>query len=172
MLGRRTTRRAGAHLVEFAMVAPITFMFLFAVVEYGRFVMVRQLLDNAAREGARQAAANAPFKYDTTTQTWTAQTLTTSDIQNTVITYLSGIQLLNAAGSNLTASDIQVYRANPATGAAMTDTKGSDWKKCSFGEAIAVKLNVKYSPLVPAYNFLQSPTPVSFICIMRSEASG
>jgi hypothetical protein len=51
-LGRR---RRGATLVEFAIVAPIFFLMVLALVEFGRMVMVQQILTNAAREGARQA---------------------------------------------------------------------------------------------------------------------
>ena len=48
-------RRRAAAAVEFAIVAPVFFLLLFAMVEYGRMVMVQQLLTNASREGARQA---------------------------------------------------------------------------------------------------------------------
>lgn len=168
----RPQLRRGVAMLEFAVVAPVLFMLMFAVIEYGRFLMIRQLLDNAAREGARMAAANAPFKYDTTQAKWVAQTLTTSDIQNQVITYLAGQTLKNSSGTTFTASDISIYRADPSTGLAMTDTKGSAWTSASFGEAIAVKISVKYQTLFPAYKFLQNPDPISFICIMRSEAVG
>jgi Flp pilus assembly protein TadG len=47
-------RRRGATLVEFAIVAPLLFLFIFAVIEFGRMVMVHQIITNAAREGARR----------------------------------------------------------------------------------------------------------------------
>lgn len=47
-------RRRGASLVEFAVVAPIFFIFVFGIIEFGRMVMVQQIITNAAREGARQ----------------------------------------------------------------------------------------------------------------------
>ncbi|MCX7700921.1 MAG: pilus assembly protein, partial [Gemmataceae bacterium] len=50
--------RRGATLVETALVISIFLMFLFGIFEYGRFVMTRQLMENAAREGARWAIAN------------------------------------------------------------------------------------------------------------------
>src|SRR5436190_19629265 len=57
---RPNERRArGAHrgqaLVEFAFVAPIFFLLLFAIIDFGRYVYYVQVLDNAAREGARYA---------------------------------------------------------------------------------------------------------------------
>jgi Flp pilus assembly protein TadG len=168
---RRAPRRGWANTVELAVVAPVLFLFLFAILEYGRFVMVRQLLDNAAREGARLAAANPPFKYNAGSNTWGPQKLQTSDIQNTVLSFLAGQVLFNSSGAPLSASDISVYRADPATGNPMTDAKGSAWTSASFGEAIAVQVTVRYTPMFPGFNYLLNPTPISFICIMRSEAS-
>lgn len=48
-------RRNGAALVEAAMVLPIFFLAIVGIVEFGRGMMVSQLVTNASREGARQA---------------------------------------------------------------------------------------------------------------------
>ncbi len=40
-------------MVEFAVVSPVFFLLTFGMIEYGRMVMVQQILTNAAREGAR-----------------------------------------------------------------------------------------------------------------------
>jgi len=50
----RRNRRATAA-VEFAVVAPLFFLMIFGMVEYGRMVMVQQVITNASREGARLA---------------------------------------------------------------------------------------------------------------------
>ncbi len=47
--------RRGAATVEFAMVAPVIFLFFFASIETGRLLMAIHGLDAAAREGCRQA---------------------------------------------------------------------------------------------------------------------
>ena len=47
--------RGGAAVVEFAIVAPVFFLLVFGMIEYGRMVMVQQILTNASREGARYA---------------------------------------------------------------------------------------------------------------------
>ena len=52
---RKLRRRRGAAVVEFAVVAPIFIMLVFGMIEFGRAVMVQQVLVNASREGARQA---------------------------------------------------------------------------------------------------------------------
>jgi hypothetical protein len=51
----RNHRDVGQALVEFAFVAPIFFLMLFSIIEFGRYVYNVQILNNAAREGARYA---------------------------------------------------------------------------------------------------------------------
>ena len=51
----RLDSRRGASAVEFAVVAPIMFLFVFGLIEVGRMLMVQQALTNAAREGCRKA---------------------------------------------------------------------------------------------------------------------
>jgi Flp pilus assembly protein TadG len=50
--------RRGAAVVEFALVAPLFFMLIFGIVEFGQAFMVSQLLNSAAREGTRVAIAS------------------------------------------------------------------------------------------------------------------
>lgn len=47
--------RSGAALVETALVLPIFFMVVLGIIEFGRAMMVAQLLNNGAREAARLA---------------------------------------------------------------------------------------------------------------------
>lgn len=49
-------RRTGAAAVEFAIVAPLFFMMVLGCIEIGRALMVQQVLVNASRVGAREAA--------------------------------------------------------------------------------------------------------------------
>ncbi len=41
--------------MEFAIVAPVFFLLIFGMIEYGRMIMVQQVITNASREGARMA---------------------------------------------------------------------------------------------------------------------
>jgi Flp pilus assembly protein TadG len=70
--------RRGAAVVEFAVVAPIFFLLIFGMIEFGRVVMVQQLLTNASREGARLGVLNDA---------------TTSQVQSRVVNYLAGAQI-------------------------------------------------------------------------------
>jgi len=59
MISSRTTRcraatRVGAVVVEFAICAPILFLFFFASLEFSRVNMIRQSVENAVYEGARR----------------------------------------------------------------------------------------------------------------------
>ncbi len=49
------SRSRGQALVEFSIVAPLFFLLLFAIIDFGRYVYYVQILNNAAREGARYA---------------------------------------------------------------------------------------------------------------------
>ena len=67
------SRRTGAALIELSLVVSIFFLFLFGILEYSRLVFTRQVIFNAAREGARYAVANITES--------TAETDTTNFVQ-------------------------------------------------------------------------------------------
>jgi Flp pilus assembly protein TadG len=69
----RRNRRAAAA-VEFALVAPVFFLLVFGMIEYGRMVMVQQVITNASREGARVAVLDGS---------------TTAEVTDTVTSYLT-----------------------------------------------------------------------------------
>jgi Flp pilus assembly protein TadG len=52
---RERGRSIAQALAEFAIVAPIFFLILFGIIDFGRYVYYTQVLNNAAREGARYA---------------------------------------------------------------------------------------------------------------------
>ncbi len=83
---RGPSRRAVAA-VEFAFLAPVIFSLLLGLWQVGRIVQVKQLMDNAAREGARtasQAQIVAPVGGFTLIQTSTG----VPNVQDTVREYL------------------------------------------------------------------------------------
>lgn len=73
--------RGGAAAVEFAVVAPIFLLLVFGMIEYGRLVMVQQILTNASREGARLGVLDGS---------------TTAEVVNAVQTYLSNASVNGA----------------------------------------------------------------------------
>lgn len=59
--------RRGAAAVEFAVIAPVFILLVFGMVEFGRMVMVQQVLTNASREGARRAVLDGATSSEVTT---------------------------------------------------------------------------------------------------------
>ncbi len=91
---RSASDRRGATVVELAFVAPIFFLLIFAVVEFGRAVMVKQSLTEAARAGARTAAlatTQTTDRAEAAARTYLAQTMTDSfDLSQCRITITPG----------------------------------------------------------------------------------
>lgn len=133
-------RRRGATLVECAFIIPIAMLFLLGIFEYGRFIMMRQLLANAAREGARFAVVHTLDK-------------TTQDVQNVVDQFLAG-QGAQLPGYDK-ASSIQVYKVDPATGNPLdannnvTTWPNAPFNNAGFGQGIAVRITGNYKPVLP-----------------------
>jgi Flp pilus assembly protein TadG len=141
----RRGARIGATLVETAVVISIALLFMFGIFEYGRYVMFRQLVENAARAGARQAIAGT-------------SNATTADIQATVTQ--------NMAGQQLTAQSIAVYKADPYTGANL-----GAWNGAKFGEGIAVEVTGTFKPMLPTLGIMPSTVAVKAKAVMRSEGN-
>jgi len=71
-------KRRGVAVVEFAVVAPVFILLVFGMIEYGRMVMVQQVITNASREGARRGVLDgAQF----------------ADVENAVDNYLTAAQI-------------------------------------------------------------------------------
>jgi Flp pilus assembly protein TadG len=60
-------RRRGAAIAEFAVVVPVLILLFFGLLEFGRMMMVEQILTNAAREGCRKAVLPGTTSDDVTT---------------------------------------------------------------------------------------------------------
>jgi len=60
--------RRGAAAVEFAIIAPVFFLLVFGMIEFGRMIMVQQIITNASREGARIAVLDGATTSGVTTQ--------------------------------------------------------------------------------------------------------
>ena len=103
--GHFRIRRRGASVVEFAIVAPVFILLVLGMIEYGRMIMVQQVITNASREGARQAALDGS---------------TTTSVNSTVNTYLSNGSI---SGASVAIVDQNDATLNPATATAGTAIK-------------------------------------------------
>jgi Flp pilus assembly protein TadG len=148
--------RRGATAVETAVVLLIAMILTLAIYDYSRYFMLSQLVNNAAREGARQAVANT-------------NTQNTAMIQNTVVNYLANQNFTDSSGNAFSASDVVVLQVNPATGAATTPD--SNWYDAPFGASIMVQVNAKFTSLFPAFGFLPTTVKLQGTAVMSSEAN-
>jgi Flp pilus assembly protein TadG len=104
--------RRGAAAVEFAFVAPVLILLVFGMIEFGRMVMVQQVLTNASREGARVGILDDS---------------TAADVSDAVNTYLTS--------SNITGATITVSPDPPSSagyGGAVTVTVGVPFSQVSW----------------------------------------
>jgi Flp pilus assembly protein TadG len=69
-------KRRGAAVTEFAIVAPVFFLMVVGFLEFGRALMVQQVLINASRVGARQAITTGA---------------TTAEVESSVEDYTEGV---------------------------------------------------------------------------------
>lgn len=155
--------RRGATTVEMAVVAPVIFMLLFAIIEYGRFVFVYTTATNAARDGARYALAH------TNDGTTTAQVLAVIDgkmggTQNTMGNYTRVVMYADPAALALNPPVLQDYGTNPAP---------DGWQKTPFPDCVAVVITFDYYPVLTQFlNTGTGSVPVKLSAVMTSEGSG
>jgi Flp pilus assembly protein TadG len=99
----RGGNRTAAAVVEFAFVAPVLFLFILALFEFGRALMVCELLTESARVGCRQAIIGGT---------------SSAQIQQTVTSYLAsvgingdsvGVSVNNAALNSVEAANQPAY---------------------------------------------------------------
>lgn len=153
LVKRRNRSRRAASAVEFAFVAIVFFMLMMGIFEYARYLFTQQLLNNAAREGARYAVTNLG-------------TASTTDVQNYVDSYLSGMGANSLVGYSAT-SNISVYQADPTTGG----NTSISWQNAAWGTSIGVNISGTYKPIVPGLIKLTGSLSVSATCTITVEAN-
>jgi Flp pilus assembly protein TadG len=118
------------------------------IFEYGRVVMYRQLMNDAAREGARLAIVGTAVP-GTTTQT--------------IVDGVAAI-MANARLNNL---GIQVFSADPVTG-----LPAGSWATAAYGQPITVRIDGDYDPCLPTcFGVVPSSIHVRASSTMLSEAN-
>jgi Flp pilus assembly protein TadG len=139
--------RSGAALLEGAVCLNVLLIMMAGIMEHGRLIMTRQVMNFAANEGARQAIVHA--------STWS-----TADVQAAVQAYINQIPV--------TSTSISVTQ---------TDSNGNDvaapWTSASFGKGIAVSIDANYSRLTALSGLVGVPSPLRLRSrsIARSEAN-
>jgi Flp pilus assembly protein TadG len=125
----RTGEERGAAAVEFAIIAPLLFMLVFGIIEFGLAWSQKNVYVGAAREGARYAATNC-YPDDPCTNAKIA-----TKVREAAVGYV------------LTNSPTAYVPGSPAT--SMTCTAGNTGQPIAVGWVQAFSINV---PFLPAYN--------------------
>ena len=132
MRHRSTQRlRKGTYTLELAFMLPFILLFLFAILEYGRYVMTRNQLENAVREAARVASART-------------NDLTTADITLIVTNYM------NLYNVQISSPVVSVFKADPVTKTpldandATTTIAGAPFNNAKFGQGVCVQVTGTY----------------------------
>jgi Flp pilus assembly protein TadG len=97
--GRGFQRRRGVAIVELALVLPILLVLLLGIWEVGRLVQISQIVNNAAREGARKASTGIN---------------TYSDVSTTVTNYLTTAGITNLSGLQVQVFNVTQGNAGPS----------------------------------------------------------
>jgi Flp pilus assembly protein TadG len=140
-------RRKAATLVEATCVLSACLLMLLAIFEYGRFVMLRHVIDTATREGARVAATHT-------------QNMTNIQVQAVVQSYTAGLPVTPSFPNGAP------YKADPSTGAYV-----DVFANAGFGDPIAMEVRCTYAPMLPGLSYLVNPVAINAKVVMRSEAN-
>ncbi|MBI1832153.1 MAG: pilus assembly protein [Planctomycetes bacterium] len=143
---KATQRREGATAVELAAVVVVFTMLFFGILEYCLIVFTMNVVENAAREGARYAVVNV------------SDTTLVSDTQTYVQSLMGGLD------TKMTGYSCQLYKA---------DTSGNNTGSATgaqFGQYICCDVSITYTPITPGLLYLKAFT-IRSKCSMISEAN-
>jgi Flp pilus assembly protein TadG len=128
--------------VEFAIVAPVFFLLIFGMIEFGRMVMVQQVITNASREGARVAVLDGT---------------TLSEINTQIDNYLQSAHLSSAA--------VDVTAIDDETGG------GKPYEQSDYADTINVTVSIPFGQVswLPSSFFINDDTVLTATTSMRRE---
>jgi Flp pilus assembly protein TadG len=153
-LRRRRDTRRGSTLVQTAITLPMMLLLLFGILEYSRYVMLLQVMNNAAREGCRYAVMHTnPIVINAVTYG-----NANSDVTNLVSNCL--------AGQALSGQAVSVYGSD-----ALGNNNGVTWQNTQSGQWITVKITGNFVSILPGFLHMASNVPITAESVMRSESN-
>lgn len=131
----RITGESGAAAVEFALIAPLLFMLIFGIINFGLIWSQKEVYVQAAREGARYAAVACE------------DTCTSSEVRDRVVNAAVGYQITGGAAA---------ISVSPNPGCSTTDM--SDTVEVSWSQQFQIDI-----PFVPPVT-VATPIEAVFRC--------
>ncbi|HET6576664.1 MAG TPA: TadE/TadG family type IV pilus assembly protein [Fimbriiglobus sp.] len=147
---RTRPRRRGAAVVEMAVITPVLLMFIFGIIEFGRFIMIGQMSVNATREGDRYAV-----QADSTP----------TQVKAVAKQYLAGAGVPDTAISTLV-----LEQQLAGTWVAITDDDMA-LKSIPAGTAVRLRMQIDYDKVtwLPRGLFIAQTSKISSATVMRKE---
>ena len=138
-------RRRGATIVEAALVLSLFLLFLFGLFEYSRYLLVHQMLANAARDGVRYASTNVDKSNAFLTTDEAGSTNITQYVRNECKGAQNWIQ---SFAVNVYPCD-NTQLMNMTTPVITPKTGYTSWNQASFTERLALEITGTYRPILP-----------------------
>lgn len=173
-------RRGGATSVEFAFVALLLFTFLFAIFEYGRFLFIYHITNNAARDAARFAAVRTgggTLAPNNTSES--ATVISTADVIGVMTTGMYNSQRygtgMNGMEKNIVGYTVTVFAVPDSdlysTPPNLNPAGKPAWTTATFHQKIAVRVTGKYKPIIPDLIGLLDEIDFTVVALAGSEAN-
>ena len=154
---RSRARRSGTTIVETAIVSLVCLTFMFAIFEYGRYVMVRQVMENAARVGARMSVV-MPTSY-------VSAAVATQQVNDAITHALASIPLSGTPTVTMFQADNSGNNIGP-------------WTQTPFGRNIVVQIDGDLPVMFPTFGFIPNNSTtvpnaihITVKVMMRGEAN-
>lgn len=150
-LGRM--RRRGSTIVQVALILPVSLLLLFGILEYCRYVMLLQVVTNAAREGCRYAVMHT----DPVVLNGTTYGNSTANVTTVITNMMGGVTLANQS--------IQIYSS---------DASGHNlgtWTSTTNGQWIGVQITGNFYSVIAKFLYMPTSLPISAEVVMQCEAN-
>lgn len=147
------TRRRGSTIVQVALVLPVSLLLLFGILEYCRYVMLLQVVTNAAREGCRYAVMHT----DAVVLNGTTYGNSTANVTSVITNVMGGVSLANQS--------IQIYSS---------DASGNNlgtWANTTNGQWICVRITGNFYSVISKFLYMPTSLPISAEVVMQCEAN-
>jgi Flp pilus assembly protein TadG len=132
---------------------PVAMLMLFGIMEYCRYVMMLQVVTNAAREGCRYAVMHT----DPVVLNGTTYGNATANVTSIVSNSLGGESLVGQA--------IAVYESD-----ALGNNLGT-WSNTSNGQWITVQITGSFKSVVAPFLMMPSSMPIAATVTMQCEGN-
>lgn len=156
---RAVNRRWAVTAVETAIVLPSVLLFMYGIFEFGRYLMVLNLSEHAAREGARFAVVQR-----SSNQTTASLNATRAAIEDRTRSKLMGLD----TRLGLT---ISVLAMKPKTSDPTRFEDAGEWHTAKASEPIAVRIRGTFYPIAAQFMNVKPEFPIATQATMGSEAN-